>query len=160
VDGLLAQGSCSRLPGGGVELEQRTIDGVSYSVRAWNDLAQTRRLHLSIPVEREGEHYLSAVPSLPRLTERQVQSLRYRFTTNGWQHDGEVGARLKRASGGLIVDFEDLAFLAIVGRLEGFFYLRGSAKAVLKGRARLSPYVFAIPDKHELISLSTMSPNE
>jgi hypothetical protein len=160
VDGLLAQGSCSRLPGGGVELEQRTIDGVSYSVRAWNDSAQTRRLHLSIPVEREGEHYLSGVPSLPRLTKRQVQSLRYRFTTNGWQHDGEVGARLKRASGGLIVDFEDLASLPIVGRLEGFFVLRGSGKAVLKGLACLGPYVFAIPDKHELISLSTMSPNE
>ena len=152
VDGLLAQGSCSRLPGGGVELERRTIEGVSYSVRAWNDATQTRRLHVSIPVELKGEHYLSAVPSLPCLTKRQIQSLRYRFTTNGWQHDGDVGARLKRASGdGLIIDFEDLVSFPIVGRLEGAFYFPGSGKPALKGRTRLSPYVFAIPDKHELM---------
>ena len=158
VDGLLAQGSCSRLPDGGVELERRTIEGVSYSVRAWNDGAQTRRLHVSIPVERKGEHYLSAVPSLPCLTKRQIQSLRYRFTTNGSQHDGDVGARLKRGEcGGLVVDFDDLVSFPIVGRLEGAFYLPGSGEPALKGRARLSPYVFAIPDKHELIKLVTMS---
>jgi len=161
VDGLLAQGSCSRLPGGGVELERRTIGGVSYSVRAWNDAAQTRRLHVSIPVEREGEHYLSAVPSLPCLTKRQIQSLRYRFTTDGWQHNGDVGARLKRAAGdGLIVDFEDLVSFPLVGRLEGALYLPGSGKLAMRRRARLSPYVFAIPDKHELIKLVTMSLNE
>jgi hypothetical protein len=161
VDGLLAQGSCSRLPGGGVELERRTIEGVSYSVRAWNDGAQTRRLHVSIPVERKGEHYLSAVPSLPCLTKRQIQSLRYRFTTNGSQHIGGIGARLKRGEcGGLVVDFDDLVSFPIVGRLEGAFYLPGSGKPALKRRARLSPYVFAIPDKHELIKLVTMSLNE
>lgn len=161
VDGLLAQGSCSRLPGGGVELEQRTIDGISYSVRAWNDQAQTRRLHIGIPVEREGEHYLSAVPFIPCLTKRQAQSLRYRFTTDRWQHNGDVGARLKRASDGdLIIDFEEIASFPIVGRLQGAFYLPGSGKPIRKGRARLSPYVFAIPDKHELTSMLTMSLNK
>jgi len=46
VDGLLAQGSSRRLPDGGIETQIRTIDGVTYSVRCWNDRAQTRRLHV------------------------------------------------------------------------------------------------------------------
>lgn len=49
VDGLLVQGTSRRLNDGGVETQIRTIDGVTYSVRAWNDRAQTRRLHVSIP---------------------------------------------------------------------------------------------------------------
>ena len=47
VDGLLAQGDSRELPGGGIELERRTIQGVAYSVRAWNDAAQTRKLHVA-----------------------------------------------------------------------------------------------------------------
>jgi len=47
VDGLLAQGNSRELPGGGIELERRTIRGVAYSVRAWNDAAQTRKLHVA-----------------------------------------------------------------------------------------------------------------
>jgi hypothetical protein len=46
VDGLLAQGSSRRLPDGGVETQIRTINGITYSVRAWNDRAQTRKLHV------------------------------------------------------------------------------------------------------------------
>lgn len=49
VDGLLAQGSSRRLPRGGLETQIRTIDGIRYSVRAWNDRRQTRKLHLSVP---------------------------------------------------------------------------------------------------------------
>jgi hypothetical protein len=44
VDGLLAQGSSRRLPGGGLETQIRTIDGIRYSVRAWNNRAQTRKV--------------------------------------------------------------------------------------------------------------------
>jgi hypothetical protein len=47
VDGLLAQGASRRLPDGGLETQIRTIDGVTYSVRAWNDRSQTRKLHVS-----------------------------------------------------------------------------------------------------------------
>ena len=32
------------LENGGIEIERRTIRGVSYSVRAWDDEAQTRRV--------------------------------------------------------------------------------------------------------------------
>jgi hypothetical protein len=44
VDGLLAQGDWRRLEDGGIEIERQTIRGVSYSVRAWDDEAQTRRV--------------------------------------------------------------------------------------------------------------------
>ena len=44
VDGLLAQGEARLLDDGGIEIERRTIRGVTYAVRAWNDDAQTRRL--------------------------------------------------------------------------------------------------------------------
>ena len=44
VDGLLAQGDWRMLEDGGIEIERRTIGGVSYSVRAWDDDEQTRRV--------------------------------------------------------------------------------------------------------------------
>jgi len=44
VDGLLTQGDWRMLEDGGIEIERRTIGGVSYSVRAWDDKAQTRRV--------------------------------------------------------------------------------------------------------------------
>lgn len=44
VDGLLAQGDWRMLDDGGIELERRTIRGVTYAVRAWDDEAQTRRV--------------------------------------------------------------------------------------------------------------------
>lgn len=49
VDGLLAQGSWRRLRDGATETQIRTIDGTTYSVRAWNDRRQTRKLHISVP---------------------------------------------------------------------------------------------------------------
>ena len=49
VDGLLAQGTSRPLPRGGLETQIRTIDGVTYSVRAWNDRSQTRKLYTSNP---------------------------------------------------------------------------------------------------------------
>jgi len=48
VDGLLAQGDSRMLEDGGIEIERRTIRGVSYSVRAWDDDAQSRRVHVSV----------------------------------------------------------------------------------------------------------------
>jgi hypothetical protein len=44
VDGLLAQGDWRMLQDGGIEIERRTIRGVSYSVRGWDDDEQTRRV--------------------------------------------------------------------------------------------------------------------
>lgn len=47
VFGEVNHDSCV-LPDGGVELERRTIRGISYSVLAWDDRAQTRRVHVSV----------------------------------------------------------------------------------------------------------------
>ncbi len=44
VDGLLAQGDWRMLADGVIEIERRTIRGVTYSVRAWDDDVQTRRV--------------------------------------------------------------------------------------------------------------------
>jgi hypothetical protein len=156
VDGLLAQGAVRRLADG-VELEMRTIAGISYSVRAWNDVAQTRRLHVSIPVETENNYYLTAVPGLGRLTRQQVASLRYRFTTDGWKTRGEVGARLVRHPlDGLIIEFADLPVSQLVGQLEGAFYFAGTGgRRTTPKTARLGGYVFAIPDQQELIAMAS-----
>jgi hypothetical protein len=156
VDGLLSQGQSRRLEGG-LELEMRTIAGVNYSVRAWNDPAQTRRLHLSIPIEPAGHHYLTAVPGLPRLTKAQVVSLRYRFTTDGGKTSGEARARLARHGGdGLIIDFQDLPVSNPFGRLEGAFYFAGNNRPGAKRKTpRFSAYVFAIPDRQELIGMAS-----
>lgn len=156
VDGLLAQGGTRRLAGG-VELEMRTIAGINYAVRAWNDVAQTRRLHISIPVGTEGNHYPTAVSGLARLTRRQIASLRYRFTTDDGKTFGEVAARLvPHALDGLIIDFEDLPVAQLVGRLEGAFYLAGNGRRSARRKtSRLGGYVFAIPDKQELIAMTS-----
>jgi hypothetical protein len=155
VDGLLAQGNSRRLEGGGIELEMRTIDGVSYSVRAWKSGTQTGRLHLSIPVESDGEQYLSAVPGLGPLTRQQIQALRYRFTTDGWKTSQEARARLTSNEGqGLVIDFGDLSISTSVGRLEGAFCTRAKSPRGLKVQTpRFGGYVFAIPDRQELIRM-------
>jgi hypothetical protein len=158
VDGLLAQGSCSRLPGGGIQLERRTIDGVDYSVRAWNDAAQTRRLHVSLPVQRAGSCYSIDIWHPLQLTNQQIQSLRYRFTTDRWKTSATARARLKEAGrNGLTIEFEDLPSVPIIGQLEGTFYFHGSSELMPKDRNGASAYVFAIPDKQELLRLVTGS---
>lgn len=155
VDALLAQGTSRRMTGGGIELEMRTIDGIAYSVRAWNDKEQTRRLHVRLLVERSGNYYLTGVANLGRLTKRQIPSLRYRFTTDGRASFSEVGARLRHDErDGLIIDLDDLRTFPLVGRLEGAFLVRGTRELGFRDRTpQLGGYVFAIPDKQELIRL-------
>ena len=154
VDALLFQGQSRRMTGGGIELGMRTIDGISYSVRAWNDSRCTRRLHVSIPVTRDDNHYLTSVPFLGRLSLRQIQALRYRFTTDGWKSAGEAGAVLRRnGRDGLIIDFDDLCGFPLVGRLEGGFYIRGKRDGLENDPVRFGGYAFAIPDRQELMRL-------
>lgn len=155
VDALLAQGDARRLRGGGVELEMRTIAGINYSVRAWNDAQQTRRLRISIPVERNGHHYLSVVPHLPPLSKRQIQLLRYRFTIDGWKTSQEARAHLLHDEReGHIIEFAHPCTFPLVGRLEGAFYVRESSNLGLRaGTPYFRGYVFAIPDKQELLRM-------
>jgi hypothetical protein len=132
VDGLLVQGDSRPIAGGGVELQIRTIRGITYSVKAWNDRKQTRRLHVSIALDAD-------LPWLKALTKRQIESLRYCFTTDGWKTSAEVKARLRAG----VIDCE-LPVSCLVGRLEGFF-LGVDVKA-----RRFGGYAFVIPDSHEL----------
>jgi hypothetical protein len=155
VDALLCQGDSRRMTGGGIELGIRTIGGINYSVKAWNDEKNTRRLHISIPVARDGNHYSSSVPALPRLTKKQISSLRYRFTTDGWKNTDQVRARQRRdARDGLIVEFEDICSFPLVGRLEGTFDFRGRDNLCSGDESAYSGgYTFAIPDRQELMKI-------
>jgi hypothetical protein len=152
MNGLLAQGDSRRLNGGGIELEMHNIDGINYSVRAWNDEMQSRRLHVSIPVERKRDHFVTRIPNLPRLTKRQIPSICYRFTTDGWKNSREVGARLTHDEhGSSMIEFDILCAFPLIGRLDGAFYLRIEGDPGWpKATPRFGGYVFAIPDRQEL----------
>ncbi len=155
VDALLLQGTSRRLTGGRIELEMQTINGINYSVSAWNDEKQTRRLHVTVPVIRQGNYYLSAIPGLQAFTRRKIQSLRYRFTTDGWKSFSDVQGRLMDDErNGPVIDFDDIRIFPVVGRLEGFFWLpRTGNLPPREGKPDSGGYLFTIPDKHELITM-------
>lgn len=123
VDGLLARGN-----------SPRTIRGISYSVRG-------DKLHVSIPVEVQGNHFVTAVSGLDRLTKRQIEHLRYRFTTDNQKSFNDAGARLIYDDQlGAIIDFDDLETTTPAGRLEGFFFTTDRRTPLF------SDYVFAVSD--------------
>lgn len=155
VDGLLVQGTSRRLRDGGFELQRRTIDGVDYSVRAWNTPRRRRRLHVSLALKRDGDHYVTSLPGEPCLSSRELKSLRYSFTTDGSASCGEVGARVMHDKGKLTVDFKGITSFPLVGRLAGAFHVEGGRRLCSgKGPAALGEYPFAIPDQRELIQLT------
>jgi hypothetical protein len=150
VDGLLAQGDSGLIPGG-IEIEMRTIDAVNYSVRCSNDEKQTRVLYVGIPVKLDRDNYLSPVPGLQKLTKRQIHSLRYRFTLDGWKTFGDARARVTSDYDELQIGFLVRVKLHLVARVEGAFYLLPDGPPSLKDRNRDSKgYVFAVPDQQEL----------
>lgn len=76
VDGLLAQGTSRLVEDGSIEVQRRTIRGTTYSVRARNDRAQTRYLHingldLSVPglIGRLASGYAFAIPDRHELNQ-------------------------------------------------------------------------------------------
>ena len=154
VDAILAQGNCRYLPDGGIELQRRTIDGINYSVRVWKRPEQIRRLHVSIFATQSGAKYFTTVTGLNCLTKRQIQSLRYRYRTSGQENFAEVKASLKHDQrDGLLIDFNDICDFPLVGRLEGAFYMHGSGAKT--GTPHFADYVFAIPDRNELMTVIT-----
>jgi hypothetical protein len=151
-EALLVQGASRRLADGGFEIEMLTIDGINHSVRAWNDRSQKRRLHVSVPVERDGDDYLTPLANLPRLTKGQIQSLRYRYTIDGRASVGEVDTRLEKdGRGGLVIHCRDIPVGLLTGQLEGAFYIRGRGDRCLGDESTcIGGYTFAIPDGQEL----------
>ncbi|HEV7857555.1 MAG TPA: hypothetical protein VGO91_02810 [Pyrinomonadaceae bacterium] len=156
VDALLVRGGAAGLPCGGLELQKRTIDGITYSVRAWDDERQTRYLHVRVVLRREGGGYVASLPGAPVLTERQVASLRYKFTTDEWKNSGEASARLERSGNGCaLLDFAPISFCSPFGELEGTFYVGPGQDFWLRdGAHHFRGYTFAIPDRQELLELS------
>lgn len=123
VDGLLARGN-----------SPRTVRGISYSVH-------DGKLRVSIPVEAQGNQFLTAVSGLDRLTKRQIERLRYRFTTDNQKSFHDARARLVYDDQlGAIIDFGDLGTTTPVGRLEGFFSTTDRRTPIF------SDYVFAVTD--------------
>ncbi|PYS25168.1 MAG: hypothetical protein DMF72_02500 [Acidobacteria bacterium] len=152
VDRLLTQGTSRRLSDGGFELQRRTIDGVNYSVKAWNTRRQPRRVHVSLTVVRDGQTYLTSLPGRPCLSAGEVKSLRYSFTIDGWLTCREARASLMQDQDQLTVNFQGIASFPRIGRLAGIFYIKGGRRLCTKGGLRaLGEYPFAIPDQMELM---------
>lgn len=155
VDALFAQGKSRRMNDDGFELEMQTIDGIDYSIEAWDDRRQMGRLRVSVPVKRVGKYYLTPLARYPHLTKRQIASLRYHYTTDDSIEPGVVSARLlKDASGRFIIVCDPIENLPTVGRLEGSFSLSADRDSLMKDEGmKLSGYTFAVPDRRELMKL-------
>lgn len=155
VDALLMQGESRRMDDGGFELEMQTIDGINYSIQAWDDGEQTRRLQVSLPVKRVGKYYLTPLAGLPHLTRRQIASLRYRLTTDAWVNSRMVKVRLlKDALGHFVIVCDPVENLPPIGRLEGAFSLCEEGAGFMKAEGVIfSGYTFALPDRQELMKL-------
>jgi hypothetical protein len=154
IERLLMQGESRLLPREGLELQARTIEGIRFSVRAWNDKKQTRRLHICIPVERRGGNYTTGLPKQPCLTPRQVRSLRYRITTDAGASWRELAARLRRdGPKRFLIEFEDTCAPPMAGELEGILYDKSRSEPGNVNRLRSNTYVFAIPDGRDLADL-------
>ena len=154
IDRLLAHGESRLLPCGGLELQARVIEGIRFSVRAWDDKKQTRRLHICIPVERNGSNYITGLPDHPCLTPHQIRSLSYRITTDAWASWREITARLRRdGEGRFFISFEDTCDPPMAAELEGILYDKTRGEPGPGNNLRSITYVFAIPDSGELEDL-------
>jgi hypothetical protein len=160
VESLLTQGSSRPLSDGGIETEMRTVDGIHYSVRAWE--GGRRKLHVSIPVD--GDDTSGYVfPTLrvnheggaPHLHRDQIDAMEYRFTVDGWITPQSVNARLVTDEGRLAVTFDIPALASDVGRLEGVFHSTARGDFWWRdGQSDFGGYTFAVPDRQELDALA------
>jgi len=154
IEKLLMQGESRLLPRGGLELQARIIEGIRFSVRAWDDKKQTRRLHICIPVERQGGNYITGLQKQPCLTPRQIRSLRYRITTDAWVSCRDIAARLRRdGQERFLIAFEDTCIPPMAGELEGILYDKTRGEPGPENRLCSNTYAFAIPDGRDLADL-------
>jgi hypothetical protein len=155
VDALLRRGKSRRTFDGRFELEMQAIDGINYSIVAGDDRRQPRQLLVSVPVKRVGKYYVTTLPGHTSLTKRQIESLCYHFTFDDWIKTRMVGARLsKDEAGQFAIVCEPIENLPPIGHLEGAFSLRGEMAELMKDeQMKFTRYVFAVPDKQELMKL-------
>jgi hypothetical protein len=157
--GLQRDGSVGKRDDGGFELQRQTIDGITYALHAWDDPAQSRRLSVSLPMERTaaGGAVLPSLAERPELTAEQLRGLRYKFTTDGWASYRELPVFAPSdGSGRLEVHHVDGSqgipvAPSELGRLEGLFISTEDARFALKDyEANYQGYTFAVPDRHDL----------
>lgn len=155
VDALLKQGKSRRTNDGEFELEIQAIDGINYAIEARDDLRQTRRLRVSVPVKRIGKFYVTPLAGHTSLMKRQMESLCYQFTFDNWVKTRMVNARLsKDAAGRFAIVCEPIENLPPIGLLEGAFSLSGERPSLMKDVGmKFTGYTFVVPDKQELMRL-------
>ncbi|MBI4822281.1 MAG: hypothetical protein HY791_38835 [Deltaproteobacteria bacterium] len=152
VDGLLERGKPTALVDGGLETQQSVIDGISYSVRAWDSGKRLLRVSFAAEGDDAAGLVLASLPGQPRLFKDQLDSLRYRFTTDAWKTYAEIPARVVEESGKKSVVFEIPALGSDIGQLEGVFHSAARGEMWLKdGSSNFRGYSFAVPDglEHE-----------
>lgn len=151
TEGLLAQGHHQLLGTGGVALEQRTISGIDYSVRAWTGGA--REVHLEMAAEGDDErgYVMHSLPGTPHLHRDQIEALRYRFSTDGWKTWQEAPARLEWRDGKPSVSVSIPVLSGDTAQLQGLFHCTARGDFWLHdGAHNFSGYVFTAPDDRDL----------
>ncbi len=161
VEALLVRGTARELDDGGVELQVCTVAGLRYSLRAWNDRAQKRRLHVEISLrKRRGGVYQADLPGEPCLTRRQLGALRYTCSTDGWQTTVDVPGRLQgEGRSRAVMAFAGIRPSGPYGTLEGYFYDgRDPGFCIRDSGDPFRGYAFAVPDRFELRSILARGP--
>jgi hypothetical protein len=153
VDALLAQGTTLRKSAGVYEVGRRTIAGVDYAVKAWDDRRQKRLVRACVPVKSGGALYDIPLFKLSGLSKSQVRAFRCRYTTGGPDGTRETAARLDLSEPrrpALCVEIKCEPYEA--GGLEVVFY-NGTGRASRPTRYSFRGYTFAVPDRQELHKL-------
>ena len=152
VEGLLHQGNAQLIEDDGVQLEMRTINGVGYAVRAWDDKHQTRRLHIGVQLQRQGDLYATSLPEFPLLTRSQLLALRVSYSLDDGKTFDLVEGRLKQFDKGQIsLGFDIDCNIYQVARLEGSLFSSLNQTSGGPQSHTLKGYVFMIPDRRELL---------
>ena len=155
VEGLLAQARWQD-SGDGYFLATQTLGGVTYRLSLRDGEQRQPRLLISLPVEREGNRYLTSLPEIAGLTKTQIRLLRYRFSFDNWASAGEVRARLVRDEDDQFsIRFDEIGNLPLVARLEGYAYVEGLP--VNDDAPKMRCYTFALPDRLDLAALTAES---
>jgi hypothetical protein len=153
VNTLLTQGGQRPLANGGLELQRRTVAGVDYSVLAFPE-KDRRKVRAAFPVTGDDASgfVLPHLDGQPRLWRHQLDSLRYRFTTDGWKSWSEAPGRIE---GGQVLFDVPMLPDPYAGQLEGVFRCESDAGLWLKDAgSNFRGYTFAIPDPVELRKLT------
>jgi hypothetical protein len=152
VDALLESGSVRRLPDGRWELQARRIAGIRYAVRASDHVSAKRRLHVELVVRRRADGFVVDLPAQPHLTSRQLESLRYVYSVDGWATQHVVRGSLQREGrGDAVMSFTPVRSKRPFGVLEGYFIAgRTRSLAIKDGGEPFRGYAFALPDGAEL----------